>query len=133
MLAGTFYFSGCGSANGPQVIHGSLTVGDRSPDTGEIRFVPIEGTHGSMNAAAIVQGEYRIEGRGGLPVGKYRVEIIAKKNTGQKVRKYNGFEMVLAAELVTISRSVYAGTQSPLSLEVLPHSDRRADFHLPAK
>ena len=86
-----------------------------------------------MNAAVIIQGEYRIDGRGGLLLGKYRVEIIAKQKTGQKVRRYNGFEMAMVDEQITISPPVYAGTQSPLAVEVSSHGDGRADFNLLAK
>ena len=95
--------------------------------------MPIEGTSGSVNAAVIVNGEYRIEGRGGVRVGKYRVEIIGKQKTGRKVQEYNGFEMAMVDEQRQISPPVYAGGNSPLIHEVMPKGDDRADFSLPAK
>ena len=132
-LIGSIFLAGCSSATDSQVVHGRVSVGDQSPDSGEIRLVPIEGTPGSVNAAVIVDGEYRIEGRGGVPVGNYRVEIVAKRKTGRKVRQYNGFEMAMVDEQIQISPPIYADANSPLTHEVSSHSDNEADFDLPVE
>ena len=71
---------GCGGQNGvsTEVIHGTVTVGGQTPETGRLRFVPIEGTPGPASTGRIVDGQYRIEARGGVPVGKHRVEVTAQ-------------------------------------------------------
>ena len=125
--------AGCGSAEDLHILHGSVSVAGQSPDSGEIRFVPIEGTGGSVNAAVIVDGKYRIAGRGGVSIGKYRVEVIAKRKTGKQVRQYNGFETAMVDEQVPISPPIYAGSDSPLTEEVVPYGDDKIDVELPAK
>lgn len=124
--------AGCGSASDLHVLHGSVSVAGQKPDSGEVRFVPIEGTEGSINAAVIVDGKYRIAGRGGVPTGKYRVEVVAKRKTGRQVRQYNGFETAMVDQQVPTSPPIYAGSDSPLIHEVLPHGDDKIDFELPA-
>jgi len=133
MLAGLLILAGCSSADGPRIVYGSVTVGNEIPGTGEVRFVPVQGTSGSVNVALIVDGEYRIEGRGGVPVGSYRVEIVAKKNTGKQVRQYNGFEMAMVDEEIPISPPIFARSNSPLTHEVTSTSDNKIDFELPAQ
>ena len=81
----------------------------------------------------IVDGEYRIEGRGGVPAGKYRVEIVAKKKTGRKAQEFDGFEMAMVDEQSSISPPVYAGEDSPLTVEISSNSDGTEDFNLPAR
>lgn len=123
-------FAGCG--NQPKVIHGTVTAAGQTPDSGEVRFVPIEGTTGPINAGPIVGGKYEIKGRGGVPPGKYRVQIVAKKKTGRTVQQYNGFEMAMVEEQIQISPPVYATESSPLTHEVSAGGDAKIDFDLPA-
>ena len=123
---------GCGGAKlQPQLIHGEVTVAGGKVETGQVRFVPIENTPGPTNAASIVDGQYRVEGRGGLLVGKYRVEVDAKKKTGRKTRGYTGTEMGMIDETVRIGPEVYAGPQSSLVIEVVAGSDGRIDIAIP--
>ena len=121
---------GCGK--GPVVVHGTVSVGGQTPDSGEIRFIPVDGTTGPVNAGAIIAGKYEIKGRGGVPRGTYRVEIVAKKKTGRKVPDNNGFEMVMVDEQIQISPPQYAGKGSPLKEEVDGGSGE-ISFELPAK
>lgn len=120
---------GCG--NRPTVVHGTVSVAGQTPGSGEVRFIPIEGTTGPINAGPIISGSYKIEGRGGVPPGTYRVEIVAKKKTGRKVRQYNGFEMAMVEEQIQISPPQYAGDASPLKEEV--GGDGEINFELPAR
>jgi hypothetical protein len=46
---------------------------------GRIRFFPVEGTTGPMTGAEIREGQYEVQNRGGVPVGKHRVEIEARR------------------------------------------------------
>ena len=131
--AGCFMVAGCGSETKPILVHGTVVVGSQRPDSGEVRFIPIDGTSGSTNAGVIVNGEYRIEGRGGVPVGEYRIEIVAKKKTGRTVTEYNGFEMATVDEAAVISPPIYAGNKSPLTQKISSSDDGKVDFSLPAE
>jgi hypothetical protein len=124
--------AGCWGS-GKRVVHGTVTVGGQRPDAGEIRFIPIEGTPGGTNAAVIVDGAYRIEARRGVPVGKYRVEVAAKRKTGRKVEKDNGFETAMVEETVPIGPPEYVGEKSPLIREITADSDGRIDIEIPAR
>jgi hypothetical protein len=100
-------------------------------ERGAVRFVPIEGTHGPLNTASIERGEYRVDARGGVPLGVYRVEVEALKPTGKKVQKRGRFGPVLEEEYQDVGSSTYAGAKSPLRLELTSESDDRFDIHLP--
>ena len=130
LLVGVVTLGGCGSTADVQVVEGRVTVGDQTPDSGEIRFVPIDGTPGSVAAASIVDGQYRIAGRGGLVVGTYRVEIVAKKKTGRQTEQDNGFEVAMVDEQVQISATQYGGADSPLTHQVSSDRDGSVDFKL---
>jgi hypothetical protein len=127
--------AGCGAGGGlkTKVVHGTVTVGGEKVDTGEVRFVPIDGTKGPTSVAAIVDGEYRIEARGGVPVGKHRVEVDARRKTGRQVEQNNGFETALVDETVRVGPAKYATDRSPLVQQVTSDSDDRIDIDIPAK
>ena len=126
--------SGCGGDGlDSVVVHGTVTVGGEKADTGEVRFVPIDGTPGSACAATIVDGEYKVEARGGVPVGKHRVEVDARKKTGRQVEQYNGFEVTLVDETVRVGPPQYAGDKSPLTKEITPDFDGRFDIEIPTQ
>ncbi|MBN2290771.1 MAG: hypothetical protein JXM70_00005 [Pirellulales bacterium] len=122
-------FVGCGGPK-TKVVSGTVTVKGEKAQSGQVLFIPIEGTPGSNNAASIVDGEYRIEGRGGVMMGKYRVEVVAKKKTGRQVMQDTGFEKALADEYITISPPQYAGKQSPLTAEIDSSFDGRFDIDI---
>ena len=134
--AGCLLSAGCGGQKGipTKVIHGSVTVGDQTPETGRLRFVPIEGTPGPASTGRIVDGQYRIEARGGVPVGKHRVEVHALKKTGRKVLG-PGMEggMTEVDETVNLAPEQYAGVKSPLKVEVPADSDGRIDIKIPGR
>jgi len=67
---------GCGS-NGPEkaTVTGTVTFAGKPIEFGMIKFNPIEGTSGPFSSAAIKNGEYRIDNKGGVPVGRHRVQI----------------------------------------------------------
>ncbi len=123
--------AGCG--NRPKIVQGTISVAGETPDSGEVQFVPIEETKGPVNAGPIIAGKYEIKGRGGVPPGTYRVQIVARKKTGRTVPDYNGFEVAMVEEQIQISPPVYATAQSPLTEEVTSGGDGTIDFELPAK
>jgi hypothetical protein len=59
------------------VVAGKVTYQGQPVADGRIRFVPIKGTKAPMWGANIRDGEYEASGRGGVPVGTHRVEIVA--------------------------------------------------------
>ncbi|MDZ4819537.1 MAG: hypothetical protein SGJ20_11245 [Planctomycetota bacterium] len=65
--------AGCGNPSGRQPISGRITFKGKPLDQGRIRFEPIAASH--MSGAMIVDGNYVIPGKKGIPPGKYRVEI----------------------------------------------------------
>lgn len=131
--AGCAALWGCGSRSlQTKVVYGTVTVGGQKPDAGEVRFVPIGDTPGPTSAAPIIDGRYRIEARGGVPLGKHRVEIDARKKTGRQVEEYNGFEKTVVDELVPMVPAVYTSANSPLAKEVTAASDGKLDLDIPA-
>ncbi len=71
--------AGCGPPAGLQkvIVEGAVTLDGTPIPNGEVRFLPIEGTAGPVSGGPIKDGQYRAESRGGVPVGKHRVEIRA--------------------------------------------------------
>lgn len=112
---------GC-SENGLEkvVLHGKVSYDGKPLPTGQIRFIPLEGTHGPKSGAVIIDGQYTADGKGGVPIGNHRVEIQAYRPVGGKVpaamqaeggptepylpAKYNG-QSVLTVEVTEDSGS----------------------------
>lgn len=71
---------GCGRG-GPErvVVSGTVTYQGRPLETGTIRFRPIGGTRAPASGAEIIDGQYEVAARGGVPVGTYRVQIVAHR------------------------------------------------------
>jgi len=123
---------GCGKNQlQTKVVHGTITFQGDKVDTGVISFVPIDGTPGPTTGTMIDNGQYRIDTRGGVPVGKHRVEIDARKKTGNQVEEDDGSGLRLVDETVTVGPPHYAGDQSPLVMEVTADSDGRIDIEIP--
>ncbi len=126
---------GCGWWGVPStvVVHGTVTCGDDPVDLGLIRFTPINGTQGPRSAGEIRDGHYRIDARGGVPVGRHRVEIIAERRTGEQVLSETDFEpgvLLMVDKTVRVGPSQYHSDQSPLVVDV-SRSTRQLDFDLP--
>ncbi len=126
--------AGCSDQKGVLVIHGAVTVGGQTPESGRLRFVPIEGTRGPASVGHIVNGQYRIEGRGGVPVGKHRVEVTALVKTGRQVPETSpGGQAMQVDETVNLAAEEYAGAESPLAVEVVAGSDGGIDIEIPPR
>jgi len=69
---------GCGGG-GPErvIVTGTVTYRGQPVKEGQIRFFPFEGTKAPMSGAQIVEGQYAVEAKGGVVVGKHRIEITA--------------------------------------------------------
>jgi hypothetical protein len=58
------------------VLTGAVTYKGKPVADGSVLFVPSAATNGPSTAATIQSGKYRLDARGGLPPGTYRVEIL---------------------------------------------------------
>jgi hypothetical protein len=71
-------FVGCGkSGHERATVYGRVLFDGKPMPTGTVRFVPTGDTKTPPAAAQIVDGAYRVETRGGVPVGKHKIEIEA--------------------------------------------------------
>lgn len=78
----TVPLTGCRDAGLDKVVvRGEVRYNHKPLEHGQIRFVPIEGTSGPVSGGMIVDGKYVAQGRGGVPLGKHRVEIFAYRPT----------------------------------------------------
>jgi len=121
---------GCGRRSNLQrkVIEGDVTCGGDKVAQGMVRFVPIDDTQGPVTVAIIIDGHYRTFNRGGVPLGKHRVEIQARRATGKKIESPEG---KLVDETVPVGSKEYAASRSPLSVEVTADGEARFDFDIP--
>jgi hypothetical protein len=124
---------GCGRGPAAKVMQGSVTCGGQDVPGGKVSFVPLDGDSAWICVAQIVDGKYRIDARGGVPLGKYRVQVDARKKTGRKVKVFNGIEKAMMDEEVRMGLEGYANQNSPLVVEVLADSDGRFDIAIPPK
>ncbi|MBN2290811.1 MAG: hypothetical protein JXM70_00205 [Pirellulales bacterium] len=89
---------GCGGNDLDRVIvHGNVSFRGEPVADGSALFVPRDGTVGPSVAVKIVDGRYRLDNNGGIPVGSYRVEILA-------YRKHGGGQHLLAPAIPGDSR-----------------------------
>ena len=65
---------------------GTVTYNGKPIPAGDIRFVPVATSAVPMAGAEIKDGQYRVDGRGGVPVGTHKIEIDAYRAdaTGRK-------------------------------------------------
>ena len=123
---------GCGNSGGLEkvTVEGAVTFDGQPITNGEIQFHPTEGTMGPVSGAPIVDGRYRVEAKGGVPVGKHIVRIEA----------YGGSGGGSSDEMITSGRSPGGRTNylppkyhhhSQLTLDVTgDRSVMTHDFHL---
>lgn len=90
---------GCGDA-GPErvIVAGTVAFNGKPLPSGMILFVPTVDSSVPASGASIVDGRYKIDGRGGAAVGSYRVQIEA-------FREKSGNEPAV------VSRDVHRGKQ----------------------
>ena len=77
------FLTACGRG-GPETatVSGKVTFQGRPVENGKIRLIPAEGTIGPVSGARIENGQYLITNKGGVPIGKHRVEIEAFMQRG---------------------------------------------------
>jgi hypothetical protein len=121
---------GCGVKATGTALHGSVTCNGKVVPTGTISFVPSSLDAGAVRSAAIVNGKYEFVPPSVLPFGKYRVQVDARTPTGRKVQKANGREPTMVDETTVMGQAIYAGTKSPLSVEIAADSSNVYDIVL---
>jgi hypothetical protein len=82
--------------------------------------------------AVDVDGAYRIDARGGVPAGTYRVEVDALKKTGRKVVESFNAENIQVDEKKSVGSKSYGGESSPLTITVPTENGGRFDIDVPA-
>ena len=133
-IIGSLLLGSCGERSlTPIVVEGTVTCGNEKVEMGRISFHPLEGTSGPTCAAAICDGHYCVDVRGGVLPGRYRVEIVAEKRTGRRVMRQTLPEPHLVDETVPMGLAIYTGPQSPLVVEIKESGDSPLDFDLPRK
>lgn len=70
---------GCRRADGPErvIVCGTVTYNGVPVSEGDIRFMPVASSQVPMAGAEIKNGNYKVDGRGGVPVGTHKIEIEA--------------------------------------------------------
>jgi hypothetical protein len=119
---------GCGSSNSgveKVVITGTVTYDGTPIPNGEVRFYPIEGTKGAVSGGPIRDGAYTAQGKGGVPVGKHRVEI-------QGFRAAKGSESLPEGGSAEQYLPAQFNENSTLTAEVTPDTEN-LDFALTSK
>jgi len=71
--------NGCSEDRGPErvVVTGTVTYNGKPVPEALIRFVPIHTSAVPMAGAVVTDGTYRVDIRGGVPVGTHRIQIEA--------------------------------------------------------
>ena len=122
---------GCGKSETPAIVmQGSVACGEAQVPSGEVKFVSVDGA-AAPRLARIIDGHYRLDARSAVPLGKWRIEVDARKKTGRKVEGFNGFEKTMIDEEMRMGPEVYAGKQSPLVVDVTADFDGQFDITIP--
>lgn len=121
---------GCGRGDFQRkVTYGTVTCCGETVAKGKLRFVAIDDSVLPSSSAMIVDGNYRIEQWGGVPIGKYRVEVEARRRTGRQTQDPLSGKTI--EETASFGSAIYAGAQSPLIVEVRTDGDGRIDLVIP--
>jgi len=107
-------------------VHGTVTVDGVPLAKGQIRLFSLS-AGGIGSDGEIVDGQYEIPAGRGLTAGTYRVEIVAVKPTGRRVRDPD--TNALVDEVVNVLPARYHSA-SVLRLTYDPRNDRAVDFEL---
>ena len=68
------------------MVRGTVSYEGQPVESGQIRFHPIKDTRTPMWGAYIRDGQYEAYGKGGVPVGTHRVEILAYRAKSDAAR-----------------------------------------------
>lgn len=80
ILLAMIIVAGCGAGTNRAAVRGRVTLDGKPLVRGAIRFIPAGNAEGPMAAAAIVNGDYRLDAENGPVIGELRVEIAADES-----------------------------------------------------
>lgn len=115
--------AGCSqSAPDRVVVGGSVTYNGEPVPNGQITFIPSEANPGPVSGGPIKDGRYVAQARGGVPLGKHRVEIVGfrpMKSTGAPVGEGLPAEQYLPSQFNQRSEltALVEPTPNPKSLD----------------
>jgi hypothetical protein len=122
-----------GCSDGPTVheVRGQVFYESKPVEKGDIRFIPIDGTKGQASYGTIIDGKYEITARGGVSVGKHRVEIQAFRKTGRKVPGKPPATELNVDEMTLVGPKVIGSSSSPLVVSAAEIQSGAIDFTIP--
>ena len=124
---------GCGGDANRVGVSGSVRVDGQPLESGSISFLPAAGTGGPTAGAEIRQGTYSVPAESGPAPGKYDVRIKATRKTGRRIK--DGFSHPpddMVDEIEQFLPAKY-NTQSELTAELKPGTNKGVDFELRLK
>lgn len=125
---GMIWLTGCGE-DGPPPAERAVTFGivhfeGQPVEDGNIRFIH---EHAQMAAGPIRDGKYRIEFKGGVPVGTVKVEIDAYRRAGEDyIISADGKRQENTEQFIPPKYN----TQSELRREIVGGKENELDFDL---
>jgi len=113
-----------------QSIEGTVTIDGQPMAEGCVRLIPDEGTSGPTAGAIISNGRFTIDGAKGTFAGRFRVEILATRPTGQStVDPVTGERVPVRAQYVPARYNA----ESELTAEIVAGQPNRLEFNLASK
>ncbi len=87
LVAASIVSTSC-SKSGPESaeVSGVVRLDGQPIEEGSIQFIPVEGTTGPSAGGVIKNGKYHIDRKGGVIVGKNRVELRAFKESASLIQ-----------------------------------------------
>lgn len=131
ILLPLFFQVGCGGESKLErvIVCGEATYQGKPIEDGVIRFVPLEGTKGPVSGAMIEGGRYEANIRGGVPVGKHRVEIQAFRKAPSRPGNIRSPQFDAAETKVQYLPAKYNG-RSELKVTVGGKGEQTENFQL---
>ncbi|MEQ8637611.1 hypothetical protein [Gimesia maris] len=125
----SFILSGCSNSSGipaptRAVVTGEIKFNDKPIQSGQITFLP---TKGPVAMGPVSEGTYRIDWKGGVPIGECKVEILGYEETGKEIIVGAGGKTEKETRQVLPAKY---NTESTLSVTVEEGQENQCDFDL---
>lgn len=121
---------GCGRNDGREMLEGSVAIDGKPLESGYILFRSSEAGKSQATGANIAAGTFRIAGKRSVQPGKFRVEITASRNSGQKTADQLTGKPVDAIEQFIPARY---NSQSELTADVKAGGANQFEFKITSK
>lgn len=127
-LLGVF-LQGCSGSSGTPapvraIVTGQVKFNDKPVQSGQITFLPLKGP---VAMGPISEGTYRIDWKGGVPVGECKVELLGYEDTGKEIIVGAGGKTEKETRQVLPAKY---NTDSTLSVTVEEGQENQRDFDL---